>query len=271
MSRGRGWRLIARKEIGDAVRNRQLYSNAAMFALLFGFMAYIYADAGGSPPAELVGFLSALSIVLVPAVGLMIAYSAIVKRRSDGQLTLLLGMPHDRRDVVIGSYLGRAAVLLVALVVGVAAAALVAVLFGSELSAVALSGFFLATAALGVSYVAIAICLSALTRDQTWASIGAFVAFLLFVLAWRYVPTGIAYAFNGFELPAAEPWWFPYVEVLSPSVAYEQLLEVVAEVGGYATGDGLDRTLSAVAAASLLGWCILAPAVGYLQFARSDL
>ncbi len=38
----RGWRLIARKEIGDAIRNRQLYSNAAMFIILFGLVTYFH-------------------------------------------------------------------------------------------------------------------------------------------------------------------------------------------------------------------------------------
>lgn len=263
----RGWRLIARKEVGDAIRNRQLYSNAALFALAFALIAYLHVDqarAGYAEPENLVGLLSGASIVLVPAVALMLSYAAIVKRREDGQLTLLLGLPHDRRDVVVGTYLGRYAVLAVSLVVGVLAAALVALAFSVELAAVELVGYLAAAAVLGLAYVAIATCLSTLTRDQTWASIGAFVVFMLFVFAWRFVPDAAVFVVNGLEMPSQRPWWHPYVGALSPSVAYERALDLVLEAEP-------DRTLSLFGVAVLLGWAVLAPAAGYVRFKTSDL
>ncbi|AEH36682.1 ABC transporter permease subunit [Halopiger xanaduensis] len=263
----RGWRLIARKEVGDAIRNRQLYTNAALFALVFALIAYLHVDqarAGYAEPENLVGLLSGVSIVLVPAVALMLSYAAIVKRREDGQLALLLGLPHDRRDVVVGTYLGRYAVLAASLVVGVLAAAVVTLAFSVELAAVELGGYLVAAAVLGLAYVAIATCLSTLTRDQTWASIGAFVVFMLFVFAWRFVPDAAVFLVNGLEMPSQRPWWHPYVGALSPSVAYERALDLVLGGSG-------DRTLSAFGALVLLGWAVLAPAAGYVRFKTSDL
>ncbi|OVE85304.1 ABC transporter permease subunit [Natronolimnobius baerhuensis] len=263
----RGWRLIARKEIGDAIRNRQLYSNAAMFIILFGLVTYFHvgqAREGFADPVDLVEFLNLFAIMLVPAVGLMLSYAAIVKRREDGQLTLLLGLPHNRRDVVIGTYLGRFVILTLALAAGTITAAILALVFGVELATTELLGFTVLASALGLAYIAIAICLSMLTRDQTWASIAAFCTFLLFVLAWRFVPEVTTYIVYGFEMPAQQPWWHDYVGTLSPSVAYERALEFVI-------GEEFDQRLSAFGIFVLAGWAVLAPAAGYLQFKTSDL
>ncbi|WP_049921581.1 ABC transporter permease subunit [Halopiger djelfimassiliensis] len=261
------WRSIARKEIGDALRNRQLHTNAAMFVLVFGLIASLHANqarSGTAQPAALVERLMLVSMLLVPAVGLMLSYAAIVKPRANGQLALLLGMPHDRTDIVIGTYLGRYAILAVSIVAGVAAAVLVTLVFRVELAAAELVGFLVATAGLGLAFVAIAICLSAFTREQTWASVCAFVVFLLFVFGWYFVPGGIEYVVNGFETAAQEPWWAAYVRLLSPTLAYQRVIEVLV-------GDGADRRLAAFGSAVLLGWCLFAPALGVRRFATSDL
>lgn len=263
----RGWRLIARKEIGDAIRNRQLYSNAALFVILFGLVTYFHvgqAREGFANPVDLVGNLNLFAMVLVPAVGLMLSYASIVKRREDGQLTLLLGLPHDRRDVVIGTYVGRFAILTLSFVTGIVAAAVLALVFRVELAVNELLTFTLLASALGLAYVAIAICLSMLTRDQTWASIAAFCAFLLFVLGWRFVPDTAIYVVHGFEVPAQEPWWGDYIATLSPSIAYERAIEFVLV-------EEFDRTLSSFAVFVLAGWSVLTPAIGYQRFKRSDL
>ncbi|ELY81325.1 ABC transporter permease [Natrinema gari] len=261
------WQLIARKEIGDAIRNRQLYALAATFALVFAVLAALHVrevDRGYASPGDLVNLFALASMLLVPVAGLLLASSAIVRRRSNGQLTLLLGLPHDRRDIVLGTYVGRYAILLASLLVSVFAG--VAVVFGTghAVPTATVLGYLLASAGLGLAYLAIAIGISTTVRTQTWATFAVFGALFLLLFVWRFVPEGLAYVAAGFEEPTTQPWWTAYVGALSPSLAYEWLLEPVL-------GSAADRTLVWFSAAVLLGWGAVAPIVGYWRFVATDL
>ena len=269
------WRLLAKKEVGDAIRNYQLYANATIFALVFGAFAYLHVrdvrraqgfeHATPPEPISVVGMFAFFAIILIPAVGLMLSYDAIVKRRDGGQLTLLLGMPHDRRDVVVGSLLGRFLVYLTSLVLGVVVAMAVLLVFGMSIPVGAMVGFTLATAGLGLAYVAIGIGLSSSIRSPSWAAIAAFGVFMLFVFVWRVVPDGFVYLASGLEMPGEMPWWRPYVAALSPSVAYERILDA------YVFADPGEGNPTLFGAAVLVGWALLAPLLGYLRFDRTDL
>ncbi|SEW12881.1 ABC transporter permease subunit [Natrinema salifodinae] len=261
------WKLIARKEVGDAIRNRQLYAIAATFALVFSAMAALYVsqlEEGYITPGDLVSQFGLPGMLLVPVTGLLIAYGAIVRRRSNGQLTLLLGLPHDRRDIVLGMYVGRYVVFLASLFTGVITGVAVILATGHSVPTVDVLAYLLISAGLGLAYLAIAIGISAMVRTQTWASFAVFGALLLLLVVWRFVPDGLSYIAAGFEEPATQPWWTSYVSMLSPSLAYEQLLLAVLEVD-------YNRSLTGFSAAVLLGWAVLAPAVGYWRFATDDL
>ena len=269
------WRMITRKDIGDLRRNRQLQGNLLLFVLVFGLFGYFHARSfrpGITDPIELVGVLHVFSVVLVPAVALMLSYDAIVRRRNDGQLTLLLTLAHHRRDVVVGTYLGRFVIVGTVLVAGVVTAVLVVAFNGVTVPFAGLFAFLVTTTALALAYVAIGVGISAGIRGPTWAAIAAFGAFLLFVLAWRFVPDGLAYVVHGFSSPASPPWWHSYVATLSPSVAYEELLGTALDAiegdDANASGGGTGGVYAGVV---LVGWALLAPIVGYLQFDRTDL
>lgn len=262
------WSLVARKDVGDSIRERQLYVLVALFGGLGAVLAWMHAAqarAGFAEPIALVEVFYLISIVVVPATALMLAHEAIVRPRVEGEYALMLGLPHSRLDLVIGTYVGRVTTLTLSLVVGVLVATVVTPLRGASVPWIELGGFLLASVALGVAYVAIGLALSASVRSTTWAAVGAFGTFLLFIFLWRFVPGGLASLLNGLEAPAREPGWVPYVSTLSPSVAFELLTRtwVLGEDGG--------EVPPGFALAVLAGWTVLAPAIGYLRFARSDL
>lgn len=204
------WTLIARKEIDDLRRNRQLYTMFALLALLFGLLGYVHADSANSgfnSPTKLIALLGMLGMYIVPAIALMLSFETVVKRRHNGQLELLLGFPHHRRDVVIGGYVGRYLAVVAVLVGSLWVCAMVVVLLGAAVPGAAFMAFVLAVLILALAYVAAGIAVSAALRSPSWASVGAFSLYLLFVLAWRVVPGGLAYLLNGFERPAIPPWW----------------------------------------------------------------
>lgn len=260
--------LLLRKEVGDVYRNRQLHVFVAAFALLFGLIAYLHTGQGAVEPLALVRLLEYVSIVFVPAAALMTTHETIAKKRENGQLKLLFGLPHSRRDLVTGAYLGRFGALAAAIVAGAGVAALVVLVRGATLAAGALAAFLLVTLGLALAYVAIGIGVSASVRSTTLAAAGAFGVFMLFVLAWRFVPDGLPYLLNGFERPAEPPSWVPYVYALSPSVAYETLADAFVFDGESPMGADVSESF---AAAVLLGWSLLAPALGLLRFRSGDL
>ncbi|WP_276254671.1 ABC transporter permease subunit [Halomontanus rarus] len=263
------WTLIARKEIGDSVRSRQLFVFAGLFVLIFGLAAYatVRAARTGGSTDEFVGLLSLISMVLVPVAGLSLAHEAIVKRRTNGQWRLMLGLPHSRQDLVVGTYLGRFAILAVSILVSVVLASLFVLVSGFTLPWGSLAGFVALTLVLALVYVAVGIGISAFVRSTTLTAFLAFGSFLLFVFAWWVVPDAVVYVVNGLEMPASSPWWTPYLEALSPSRAHERVTNAVT---AGETGSESEIPLW-FAALVLAGWTVIAPGVGYLRFNETDL
>ncbi|AGB15127.1 ABC-type transport system involved in multi-copper enzyme maturation, permease component [Halovivax ruber XH-70] len=269
------WTLIAQKEIGDLRRNRQLYGMAVLFAAMFGLLGYIHANSvndGFGSPNELVMLIGMLGTYIIPAVALMLSYETIVKRRHNGQLELLLGFPHHRRDLVLGGYVGRFLVVATVIVAGLWACGMVVVLMGATVLGAAYMAFLFVSLVLALAYTAAGITISASVRSPSWASVATFSVYLMFVLAWRIVPSGLAYLLNGFERPATSPWWTEYVLTLSPNLAVEEIFvwmlpESTAESIALAgSGSGVE-----FAAVVLLAWIVLLPLAGYLRFDRTDL
>lgn len=264
------WPLIFRKDLRDAYDQYLLQTGVAMFALLFGFIAWA-ATRGPQMPMPLVeGPLFWVSAVLVPAFALMSANETVAAKRLDGRLRLVFGLPISRRDVVVGSFLGRAVVLAASLLAGVAAAAIVVHVRGDTLLEAATLGFVGLTLLLGLAYLGIAVGLSAGIRSTKWVTVLVFAIFLVFAFVWRFVPTGAVYMANGMELPATMPDWAGLVSGLSPSVAYENLMRTYVFAGS--TPDPAAWFLEPwVNVAVLAGWIVLVPLVGYRRFDRSDL
>ncbi|MCU4744057.1 ABC transporter permease [Halobacteria archaeon AArc-m2/3/4] len=261
------WSLIARKEVGDSIRSRQLFVFAGLFVLIFGLAGYatVRSARRGGSPGEFVDLLTLISMILVPVAGLSLAHEAIVKRRTNGQWRLMLGLPHSRRDLVVGTYLGRYAILAVSVLVGTAVASLFVLVSGFSLPWRALASFLALTLVLALVYVAIGITVSALVRSTTLTAFLAFGSFLLFVFAWWIVPDAVVYLVNGLEMPASSPWWTPYLEALSPSAAHERVSDAVT------TGDAGGDVPLWFATLVLAGWAVIAPGVGYLRFRETDL
>jgi ABC-2 type transport system permease protein len=265
------WPRIARTDLLDAARTRSLFVAAAVFVVLGGFTGYL----GGDPDAALartlpVGVLGSMTF-LVPVVALGFSYEAVVSPRERGSLQFLLALPYSRRDVLLGTYAGRAGIVVLSVLAGFLALALAALLRGVLVSPVALASAFAAAAALGVAFVAAGIGLSAAVRSTQAAAILAFGLFLLLFFFWWQVPGLVAYVSNGFAAPPEPPAWAPAFRSLNPVAAYGVL-------GGALTGGGIGTGIVGgavdsppLAVAVLAGWTALPPLAGYLRFRDDDL
>jgi ABC-2 type transport system permease protein len=264
---------IARKDVMDAVRGRQAHLLVALFGLLGAFFGYTAGRSVG-------GNLPSLLVFLVPLTGIALAQHAIVGKRESGELTVLLGLPFSRRDVVTGTYLGRVSLVAAAVASAYAAAVTVGVLSGGSPDAGAIGSGSVVLLVVAMVFVSVALGISTLLESTTTASAGAFVSYLGLVLpAWQNVPDAVLYAANGFEAPGAMPEWATVFDQFAPFIALRNAASPVAgdlvsglsPVPGAVPPDAPVYMQPWFGAAVLVGWIVVPVAIGYRRFERSDL
>lgn len=272
------WAVVARKDFQDAGRSRLLWVVTALFVLLVGGLAFAYAEffAGTGAPDDLslgfVVFLQGTAGFFVSIAALLVGYKSIAGERESGTITFLLGLPHTRRDVVVGKLIGRTAVLAVALLAGFAVAAATLLAFGSSFSGVEFLLFTALTIFYALAFVAVAVGLSALTGSSSKAAAGA-ITFWAFNQFWGVVPLVVLIVVGGLTFPEPPfPDWYHALAGLGPGAAYGNAAayflpegfadQIGSEFGGLPPWYGL---------VVLVGWAVLPLAVGYWRFERADL
>ena len=177
---------IAGKEFRDRIRNRWVLAVALIFtafALVIAYFGAAQQGAVGFRSIEVtIASLVSLVIYLIPLIALVLGFDAIVGERERGSLDLLLSMPITRGELLLGKYLGLAAALTFASLVGFG---LVALVLSPQLDLAALfhyAGFMASSVLLGCAFLSLAVMLSVFATDRTRAS-GLAIALWFFFLA----------------------------------------------------------------------------------------
>ncbi|MFP4175053.1 MAG: ABC transporter permease [Halobacteriales archaeon] len=266
------WSVVARKEFRDASRSRTLWILTALFVLIIAGAAYVVGFALSSGPgaeatgtalvSALTGRASLFLTSFVPILGLMASYASVVGERASGSVKVLLGLPHSRRDVVLGKFVGRSAVLAVALLVGYFAG-FVVMLSYEELAVVDYLGFIILTTLLGVVYVAVGVGVSAGVASRSRAAASVVGVYIFLKVLWdafpAVVPRAVVYLTTGTLSP---PDWYDFLVALGPNAAYTNLS------AGYLERDF--GSLEAFSAVVILAWVVVPVALGYARFRASD-
>lgn len=214
------WRLvwaIAAKEWRDRLRNRWVMAVAVVlgaFALLIAYFGGAQAGVVGlRSAAATVASLTSLAIYLVPLIALLLGFDAVVGERERGVLDLLLSQPITRAELLIGKYLGLAAALSTATLVGFGAA-LVPLAHSMDIASLVIYLRFVASALmLGLAFLSLAVLVSTMARDRTRATGAAIALWFGFVLVFDLSLLGVlvasagSHAFN----------WAPYALLLNPA------------------------------------------------------
>lgn len=279
------WAIVAQKDFRDAGRSKMLWAVSVLFVLFAAGMAYLYAQipalqqGGGNEIAttNLLLFLQTPVGIFVPIIGLMLGYKAIAGEIENGNVKLLLSLPHSRTNVVLGKLIGRISVLTIATVVGFTVALGVVLALYPEFSAVEYVQFTLLTLLFGGAYVSIGIGLSSLTKSTAKAGVGVFSVFVLFNWLWGYIPNLLNWAINGsFLFAEGSPDWYLVFGRLSPNGAFNGALMPLLELSPIQqqilgqTGDAfyLSWWFSLLL---LIGWIVLPIALGSYRFQSMDI
>ena len=196
--------VVAREEYRRALESRWLFGFAALLAALILGLSYF-----GLAQGREVGFqgfarvtLSLMNLVLfvVPLTGLLLGVTSIAG--TGGTLALLLAQPVRRSEVLLGKFLGLAAALSVAQVVGFGGGgAVVAFYAGAE----QVPGFVvlaLLSLWLGWLTLATAIAIAVTWPDRLKAMSAALLLWLLMVVAYDLAVLGASAVFRGVPLQA---------------------------------------------------------------------
>ncbi|WP_256300688.1 ABC transporter permease [Haloarchaeobius salinus] len=272
------WRDIAHKDINDAGRSKSIWLLVGILLVLSLGYAYVHQYLGDETFEAFVNGLAGVMALVVPLLAIMLGYKSIVHERTSGSLLLTLSLPHDRRDLAVGTFVGRAVVLLVpTLVALVLAGGFGVVLYGTEGLAM-YPWFLLATVLFGLSFVGIAVGLSMSTTRDRWITFGALGGYLLLVNFWGLLHTMTLLILHRFDgtvlLPQNLPEWAYLYRLLEPGQSYYRLLEV-----------GFDGQLASLylregapfyvdwwmGVLLLVLWAVVPMLFGYRRFVRQDI
>jgi Cu-processing system permease protein len=250
-------RLVARKEVRDALRSRWFQLYAAGFAFLA--LALSRLSLGEAAGGGLAGFgrtaasLVNLVLLTVPLMGLTLGAGSLAGERERGTLATLLAQPVTRAEVLAGKYLGLSLALGAALTGGFGLAAVFIAAGGG--AAAGAYGLLLGLALLlALAMLALGLMISAVARRTTTATGAALFVWLGLVFLGDLGLMGTALTMR---LPVAT---LLLLAVLNPIEAYRIAaiqaitggVDVLGPAGAYAA-----RTLGAALLPALAGMLLL--------------
>lgn len=255
---------LARRNALDPIRSRSVWVLLGVFVIVFALAGSLLSDGAGSP-AILFG---QILVLLGPLAALAFSYGSVAGPRENGGLRVVLSYPYTRRDVVLGTFLGRAAVIALAVVVAVVTGGVATVVFGGTVPVGELAITLALSLLVAVAIVGLAVGISASVATTTRAAVLSFAAYLLFSGFWGLVPTAFPYVANGLAMPSTRPpeWAMVWTQ-LNPFTAYRSSAQALLQspVSDAVYHEAWFGPLVLVA------WLVLPLVVGLFRFQRTDL
>ncbi|WP_404383117.1 ABC transporter permease subunit [Caenispirillum salinarum] len=268
---------IAGREIREGLRNRWV----AAATLILAALALALALVGSAPFGAVetgrltvtIVSLSSLSIYLLPLIALLLGFDAIVGEKERGTLLLMLAYPVSRWQVVLGKFLGHAAILAFATTIGFGSAAVAIALTAEAAPAAAewwsFGGLVLASIGLGLAFVAVGYVISVAVAERTTAAGVAVVVWLFLVVLYDMGLLGalVATGGQGFLGDTLTVWL-----LANPADAYR--LVTLTGFEGAGTIAGLDAVVADLSVAwpalALAAWIAAPLAVAWTIFSRKE-
>lgn len=269
---------IAGREVREGLRNRWVAAATLILAALALALALVGSAPFGAVEAGRLTVtmvsLSSLSIYLLPLIALLLGFDAIVGEGERGTLLLMLAYPVSRWQIVLGKFLGHAAILAFATTIGFGSAG-VAIAATAEAAPTlaewwAFGGLILASIGLGLAFVAVGYVISVGVRERTTAAGVAVVVWLFLVVLYDMGLLGalVATGGQGFLGETVTAWL-----LANPADAYRLVTLTGFEGAGAIAGlEAVVADLSPLWPALALAAWIAAPlAVAWTIFARREL
>lgn len=291
------WLSVARKDFEDAVRSKMVWGAMGLFIGLMSLLltAFDAGDVVGGGAEGGIVYVAQWSQQFIPIIALVTAYMAILGERRSGSLRILLSYPFTRRDIVAGKLVGRSVVITVTLLVAFAVSGLITLLLFGSVPLVKLTLLSLVTVLFGLSFIGIAVGVSAGVSTRGQALVMCIGLFVLCYGFWDGAASA-AYSLVTGARPGLhpEPWYF-LIERLNPIESYRVLANAVLdlhveqlvglhlenlpestspeqfEAANRVRGDLPFYLQNWFSGLILVGWTVIPVVLGYFRFKDSDL
>ena len=191
---------IARKELSERLRNRWIWTVsvlvlAATIAIAF-FSAAPVGVVGAHGGGAILASILNLAVYLVPLLALVMGAGAIIDEKRRGLLDLVLTYPVSSGEYFLGTFIGYALALGIALVTSFVPTGIVlSATTGVDIQQYAL--LVMLVLALGTSFLALSFLISILSRDPARGVATSVLVWILAVFVFDLVLVGLLVGFGG--------------------------------------------------------------------------
>jgi len=265
--------ILYRKEIRDATKSRWLLMFGVGFTVIASALSWMAMSGLGSFGVAGFGRTTAsmvnMVLLIVPLMGLALGALAVASERERGALAYLMSQPVSAFEILLSKYVGVAAALIVALLVGFGVSGLLVALRGGSSNLVDFLSLTGLTVLLALSSLSIGFLISAgLRRGAT--AIGLAV-FLWLTLAF-FSDLGLMGTAVTLDVGIRELLLMALVNPLqvykiAAILSIKNDLEILGPAGVYAVrtyGDALLPMLLAI----FVAWIAIPLSIGYFIFKR---
>ncbi|WP_226480634.1 ABC transporter permease subunit [Natrinema amylolyticum] len=267
---------VAKKDFLDVRRAKMIWVVGALYAVFMALMFYFGQNNVPNPDVKnALWNLTGVGAMFIPLIALVSAYLAIAGERESGGIKYLLSIPNSRRDVVLGKYLTRTAIVTIAILGAFLLGAALALLWYPSLEAGTFVGIAALTVLYALTYVAVAVGISAATSSRSRAMGGAIGFFFVTNVLNLFGPLRLAivYVFNdlaGLDIAGNQ---IVFVQsLISPTAAYVNSTGLVFPDGFRTNPADIPWFLEGeTMVVILLAWLVVPIALGIWQFERTDL
>jgi ABC-2 type transport system permease protein len=266
------WTVVARQDSRSVFGERSVKLLLGLLATAIVLAGYLYPILGRGPPttARFGGFAVGWLTTVVPLVGLLLGYNAIAGDRESGAIRLSLSLPHSRRDLLVGAFLGRAGLVAVT---SVAALVVAGVLVVYPFGALALPRFLLfvgLVVVFGAVWTGLGVAVSVAVATRRRALVSAVALFFLFVFVWDPAAGALEAGLTALGvLDGGLPGPARFVVGITPDAAFERVTTGFVDPG--ASVDGPWYMGPWVAVVLLVAWLVVPLELAYRRFAGGDL
>ncbi len=246
--------VIAEKEMLDAVRNRWFHVFVVFFFLLSASITYFGLAGSGGIGLESFNRATAsllnLILFVIPLFTLILGGSSITGEREQGTWMLLMSKPITAAELVLGKYLGLASSMVLAIMIGFGLIGILTAFRFSPSEAKAYFMFVLLSILLTLSFLSLAILISAAAKRRVTAVVGGIIVWFVAVMLYDIAVMGGAKLFAGKMVD-----YFLLVSLLANPVDSIRILGIVHLGGETVFGPSLvslTRLLSDVSSNILL-------------------
>ena len=231
---------IAKKEILDNVRNKWIIILTIIFTTLTLVVSYFGSifSQGWQDFGVTIGGMMSLVQFLIPIIGLMLGYAAIIGEIEKGSMSSLLSLPINRLEIIMGKFLGLGGVLSFTTFIGFGLAGIVIAANVSNVNYTDYLIFIGSTILLGLMFVSLALFFSTLFKKRSTSMGGAILLWFLFNMILPLVFVGIMIASTSLEkiTSGTFPELYYILELINPISVYSALISL--NVGPVSTMQG---------------------------------